>query len=341
MKLNKFLVTVLFIIPIFGFSQTEEEYISKGLDKEEVGAFEEAILFYDSAILLNNENAIAYYNRGVCYAALQNYGSALVDYNKALYIDTTLADAYYNRSIVFHHMDNPVMALADIQVYTQMQPADTLGFLVMADLLFKQGEFSQAIATNQKLINLGLERKAIVYRNQGVCYAKLKTNSMAEYLLTQAIIFDPNYDIAYLDRAKVRFDMELYKDATDDLYEFLIKYPEHVEALGIRSASNFNLKNYSAAIVDYDKLIALQPDNWEWYFEKGNCLVKLKRDAEADEMYTIALVSTTNKSWVLVMRGIVRYNLKRKEEACQDWHQARILGEEEAVLLYTRYCTEE
>lgn len=342
-KLRKFILLTIGLILLFPFAQaqTEDFYIDRGLDSEEEGNFATAILYYDSALMLNDMNAIAYYNRGVCNSALKRYGSALVDYNKAISIDSTIADAYYNRGLVYDAMDNPVLALADMEIYTQMHPDDTLGYLAFSDLLFKQGEYSRAIAANQRAINAGLTRKAIALKNQGVCYYKLGTNSMAEYLLSQAIIESPSFDEAYLERARVRVEMELYKDAYDDIYTYIQKHPNEVDAISIISLCNFNLKKYEDALINYNQLIDLQPDNGNWYFEKGNCLIKLKRDSEAEESYTTALKTSKNTGWILVMRGVARFNQNKKEEACFDWQQARLLGEEEGILLYTKYCQED
>ncbi|MBX2985447.1 MAG: tetratricopeptide repeat protein [Bacteroidia bacterium] len=340
MKKFRFLLFLCFLSPFTAASQTENYYIDKGLDYEESGNYALAIVYYDSAIMLNDINAIAYYNRGVCQFALKNTGAALVDYNKALNLDSTLADAYYNRGLTHNIINNPVLALADMETYTKLQPDDTLGYLALSDLLFQQGEYSRAIATNQRAINAGLTRKAIALKNQGVCYFKLGTNSMAEYILSQAIIESPSYDEAYKERARVRLSMELYQDAFNDIYTYMQNHPEEYDGLTIRSVCNFNLKKYDEAIKDYDILIKIEPDNGDWYFEKGNCLLKLQRDMEAEQAYTTALNSSKNTGWILVMRGVARFNQNKKEEACFDWQQARLLGEEEGILLYSKYCQE-
>lgn len=342
MMRSKLFFRVLFVFCLGNIglmqAQTDDYYIGLGLDAEEEGDFTQAILYYDSALLIQSNNAIALYNRGACYAALDNYGSALVDYNKALLLDPSLADAYYNRSIVHHYMNNPVLAIADVEAYIELQPYDTLGYLQYAALLFKQNDFTGAIKANQRLLELGLQRKALVFKNQGMCYNKLQTYSMAEYLLTQAIVVDPGLDVAYIERAKVRFNMELYKDALDDLYAFMQKYPNHLEGLKVRSACLFNTKKYEEALVDYNQLKNLEPSNWEWDYEKGNVLLKLNRDEEAVVCYSKALETSPQIGWLLVMRGIAKHNVGLKDEACLDWNQSRLLGEEEAIILYNRYC---
>ena len=57
-----------------------------------------ALADYNKAIELNEQYAIAYYNRGLLYDDQQKYDLALSDYNKAIEIDPLYALAFTNRS---------------------------------------------------------------------------------------------------------------------------------------------------------------------------------------------------------------------------------------------------
>jgi len=110
-----FILFLIFLIsPSVIYSQVvEEEWINKGLQYEGKGDYSNAIACYDTAIQLNEANAIAIYNRGVCYMAMESYGSSLVDFNKAIWLDSLLSDGYYNRGLVYEKLDNPVLARYD------------------------------------------------------------------------------------------------------------------------------------------------------------------------------------------------------------------------------------
>lgn len=56
-------------------------------------------------------------------------------------------------------------------------------------------------------------------------------------------------------------------------------------------------KDYLAAIADYNKAISLDPNNYRFYYSKGNTIIKLKDYKQAIECYTksIALNNTIQK----------------------------------------------
>lgn len=336
----------LLFLPVFtAFShickaQTAYEYINLGIDLEELGAFNQAMVYYDSALLLEPENAIALYNRGSCAMIQGFWGDALVDFNSALNIDSSIADAYYNRSLVHQNMNNSMLALLDMQYYTELQPYDTLGYLALIDLEFKLGEYAKVIKSNQKLMELGFNRKFLALRSQGMAYYFLENPSMAEYLLANAINHNPKYIDAYLDRAMVRIELEDYYEALFDLSIYLENYPRNIQALSMRVACSFNTQNYQNALNDLLLLQELEPYNMEWVIEIGNCYLKLKEDFKAVQFFSKAIDAKYEQkyAWIYMMRGIAFHNLKNYSDACIDWNMAKILGDADAVLLSSKWC---
>jgi tetratricopeptide (TPR) repeat protein len=314
------------------------DYLSTAMDFEEVGNFRKALLYYDSAINEDPENAVIYYNRGACFMQINENGSALVDFNKAISLDAELGDAYFNRAIIHHQMNNLVMAVFDMEQYVALQPFDTMGFMALAELTFKAGDFVRAIDANQKAVENGLERKYIALKNQGVCYRILGSPSMSEYLITLALLEKPDYALGFLERAKSKVESEDYMGALTDIYTYLTDHPNDIEGLSIRALCNFNVKNFMIALDDYEKLIMLDPHNFDWVIEKGNSLLKMKRDADAEDAYNMALTKSNRTGFILTMRGIARFNQKKLEEACQDWNQAVMLGDKGAEALREKHC---
>ncbi|MEH2405592.1 MAG: tetratricopeptide repeat protein [Nostoc sp.] len=50
-----------------------------------------------------------------------------------------------------------------------------------------------------------------------------------------------------------------------------------------------NLERYEEAVASFDKALKIKPEKHEALVNKGNVLVKLKRDKEATEFYNRAL----------------------------------------------------
>ena len=72
-------------------------YFEKGNDYFKQGDYQEAIEQYDEAILLNPQDASAYYNRGLAYHHLGPVHAELSiqDHEEAVRLDPQYADSYY------------------------------------------------------------------------------------------------------------------------------------------------------------------------------------------------------------------------------------------------------
>ena len=96
------LLSVLFIVHgLFAQNDIEKSkiYFEKAsllFDQED---YSDAILYCDSAILLNTENLEAYAYRGVCKFNLQQYESAIEDFDLALILNEGYAEVYYYKGL--------------------------------------------------------------------------------------------------------------------------------------------------------------------------------------------------------------------------------------------------
>ena len=79
------------------------------------GRYDRAIEDYNKAIALDQNDAKAYYNRGVAYDGKGQYDGAIEDYNKAIALDPNLADAYNNRGLAYAIKGDMGRAISDFQ----------------------------------------------------------------------------------------------------------------------------------------------------------------------------------------------------------------------------------
>ena len=90
-------LTIAFCLSIHCFSQTCEDYLNKGIEKDVLEDYVGAIAAYTKAIELNPKLERSYFNRGLAKDNLHDYLGAIADYSKALEINPKDSDAYYNR----------------------------------------------------------------------------------------------------------------------------------------------------------------------------------------------------------------------------------------------------
>ena len=227
---------------IFLSNQKAEEATTLWKNKDYSGA----IKLCNEALKLNQNNSIAYGQRGTAYLALQNYGQALVDFNKAIELNPNFAVMYNNRGVVYNNLQNYGQALVD---------------------------YNKAIELDPKL--------AYAYTNRGFVYNKLQNYGQALVDFNKSIDLDSNFARAYADRGNVYYKLQNYGQALVDYNKAIELDPKDALTYNNRGTTYFELQNYGQALVDYNKAIKLDPNNAVAYACRGLCYQKLGENAKA------------------------------------------------------------
>ena len=116
----------------------------------------------------------------------------------------------------------------------------------------------------------------------------------AEIAYTEAIELVPDYALVYLYRGKLN-----------------------------------RYKNYTAAIADFTKVIEIQPENFEAYYERGNVYIHIEEEDSDYQYYQLAIADFSkaielkaNYAEAYNRRGDVYYILKEPEKALEDYNKA-------------------
>ena len=183
------LLLILLCLPMIGFGQTPNEYLSKAEQNISNGEFEDAIYNCTRALRIDPNYAKAYNKRGIVYDRLGDYEYAIDDYTRAIRIDPDYADAYNNRGFTYNNL----------------------------------GEYEKAIFDYTRAIRIDPDY-AEAYNNRGVTYDNLRDYEDAIAEFTRAIRIDPDYAEAYYNRGLAKEGAELsycsdYKKCCDLGYE--------------------------------------------------------------------------------------------------------------------------
>tara|TARA_B100000287_G_C20560414_1_gene752197 strand:- start:692 stop:1171 length:480 start_codon:yes stop_codon:yes gene_type:complete len=81
-----------------------DHYFYLGHSYSFIGKNEFSILYYDSAISLNNKYDIAFFERGVSYFLSGNSRKALEDINRAIIINSNNANYFINRGSIYYDL---------------------------------------------------------------------------------------------------------------------------------------------------------------------------------------------------------------------------------------------
>ena len=90
-------------------------YNNRGLVYAAQQQWDKALPDFTQAITLDPNDAIAYNNRGNVYRAQQQWGEALADYTQAITLNPNYANAYYNRGLLYQQRNERDAAIADFR----------------------------------------------------------------------------------------------------------------------------------------------------------------------------------------------------------------------------------
>ena len=150
---------------------------------------------------------------------------------------------------------------------------------------------------------------------------------------------DLNKDNALvLQRAVTHCVLQNYNDAINDLSAFLLTDSTSVLGYWQRAYSKSRLIRYESsvgkdirlmyldALSDFDKALALSPDNPYLHYNKGNLYFIIKDYKEAISYYNHAIHIDNNLAEAYYNRGMAYLLIKEKEKAIRDFSKAGELG---------------
>jgi tetratricopeptide (TPR) repeat protein len=117
--------------------------------------YTKAIEDYNWYIHLKNDNAEAYYDRGLCYFGLKKFNEAIVDFNKAIEINNKYYDAYYNKGIVYNDVGDFNKAITAYTNAIKHKPDFIDAYYNRAGAYFMNKQYSLALEDALKAQKLG------------------------------------------------------------------------------------------------------------------------------------------------------------------------------------------
>jgi tetratricopeptide (TPR) repeat protein len=217
-----------------------DDFFIQGVDKQNKGDNQGAIIAYNEAIRLNPNLAEAYNNRGIVRKELGDKPGAIDDYNQAIKFNPNLALAYYNRGIVRKELGDKPGAIDDYNLAIKFNP-----------------------------------NYAEPYYNRGIVRKDLGDKQGAIDDFNQAIKINPNDADAYYNRGIVRKELGDKQGAIDD-YTLAIKFnPNYADAYNNRGNARSALGDKQGAITDFNQAININPKLAEPYYNRGNARLAL------------------------------------------------------------------
>ena len=310
-----------------------EEYARRGLEAQQQGDFEQAIQYYDKAINLNPNYAIAYFYRGNAYGNKGELDQAIQDFTKAIDLNPNDAKAYNNRGIAYGTKDDFDLAIQDFTKAIDLDPNYAKAYFYRGIAYSDKGELDQAIQDYDKAIDLNPnDAKAYFYR--GNAYSNKGDFDQAIQDYDKAIELDPQLAEVYNNRGNAYSDKGDFDQATQDYDEAIDLNPNDAKAYNNRGVAYSDKGDLDRAIQDYDKAIDLNPNDAKAYNNRGNAYSNKGELDQAIQDFTEAIDLDPNDAIAYFFRGIVGSILSRWENARADLTAAKNMGMDIAVAFH-------
>jgi tetratricopeptide (TPR) repeat protein len=274
------------VIPIIGFFTVLFSFFT--YQRSEV--WESEIALWNDVLTKHENVQLAYLNRGIAWARMNNFDKAIGDLSKAIQIDfdyskdgKKTARAYFNRGNLYLDKQEWDKALHDFTKSVELNPQNSKVYYNRGNVWSELGETEKALADYSKAIELDPEdhnpyiNRALAYGIQNEYDKALKDFDRADQLR-------PNNPETHFNRGLLFMNRGEYDKSIQAFSRTIELNPRDAEAYFNRGYILITLKKYKEATTDFSKLISLEPADPRGYYYRGlACYYSADRkQAEAD-----------------------------------------------------------
>jgi|GEM_PF-1704782 len=255
----------------------------------EKGETKIAIEYFKKAIEINNRYFEAHYNLGVIYYMNEEYDLAIAELKKAVDINDKDYDALYNLGLSYFSKNDYANTIKSFTKAISISSKDS-------DIFYNRGLAYYNLATDdfKEAVKLDSDHSNAVCALNHVLRFMLPDNT-AEIFYKQGIanIEKEEYYLAIENfRKAVQLD-PLHSKAKESLFfvNKLLNAPTTESSLNyINLGKNYYSKSeYELAIQNFDKAIAINPNNFESYYYLGIIYAEIENHPFALEAFNKAL----------------------------------------------------
>lgn len=228
--------------------------VQKGDKYHNLGKFQKAIMYYETAIYFNCQESSVYRDLGDAYSSLERYEDAITYYDKAI----------------------------------KIEPADEYSLIGKGFSLDKLRRYNDAILCYDHVIEL-FPKDIIAYKNKG--YSLFCSNKFQEAIecFSKAIYLDSKDEDAYIFKAQVMERLTKYQEAIE-VYDSAIQINSK-NAFLYNGKGNvlYLLQKYEESIKYYNKAIQIDAEYGDVYYNRAISFIALNKVKESMDDLSIAI----------------------------------------------------
>ena len=247
------------------------------------GHFARSIELLERSLRLAEGQPFAWAQMGTALRGSGKRETALECYNRAIALKADLAGAFFDRAVLLTELNRPDEALRDYDRAINLAPQVPWAYCGRGAIHAERKNFTYAIRDYNKSIELK-PAFALAYYRRATVHRACNRLDDAVRDFDQAIELQPDFADAYWERGRVRFHRQQLREAFSDLDYAITLKPVPV-GYHYRAMIRHVLKQYDAALADYDRAIELNPKFADAYWSKAETLLVQGNYAEGWKLY--------------------------------------------------------
>jgi tetratricopeptide (TPR) repeat protein/S1-C subfamily serine protease len=201
-------------------------------------------------------------------------------------------------------------------------------------ILGSLGKYDDAL----KSIDIAIQLEAndsILLNQKGGLFSNKKQYQDAIVLFDSLINIKPEA-YAYYNRGILKSKLEQKQAAITDFDRAIALNPNYAQAYMLRGIEKFELEQKQAAITDFDWAIIINPNYALAYYNRGNVRYYLGQKQAAITDYDRAIAINPNDSEAYTNRGNVKSDLGQNQAAITDYDRAIAINPNDSEAYYNR-----
>jgi tetratricopeptide (TPR) repeat protein len=241
-------------------------YNAIGIVDIKLTLYDEAIMYFDSALHFSPNDPDVLVNRGTAKEKKADTVNAIIDYQRALRLNPQHGVAKHNLGVI---TKGKIVGLSDERMLDEAiedNPNMPYAYSERGYLNFKNGNYKKALGDYDRAIKLD-PKEPEYFLNRGLIKEKLKDVGGAYDDYTKAIDLDPEFEKAWLNRGNLLAKLGKLNEAVEDYSVAIIHSPEYGSAFFNRAMAFNRLQQRDLACRDMhtaERLgVKVEPKVWK------------------------------------------------------------------------------
>lgn len=301
--------------------------------------YTKAMSDYDASLAIKPDNSWVLQGKAKLLEEQKKYKESIAIYTDLLKADTGMynqAMNYYKRARIYLRLKDTAKALADIN--SSLNKDRYLGEpnILMADICFGQGKYMNAAnyyseALEDFTFYPDSTEMRVIYLRKGLSNWWSGSRYTALEDLKSCLLYDPNNKTARRYLGEIYYGNKDFTKALEEFTKCVSLYKNEKDSLhkvySYRGLTQIELRNYTAAIADYEEALKIKPAETGYLYKAGQLYFEVKEYNKAIAVFNklLPLLKATEKNDLAIVyycRGRCQYELNKKEEAKKDFTKA-------------------